>query len=285
MPQASSSAADTPLTHHRTRSAPHLSFIDKPAVATGEDCDPVLLLHGVGSSSETWGELLPLLGDRRIIAPDYRGHGTSEAPQPPYVMDDFVDDAIRLLDELGIPRVHLIGFSIGALFAERLAIREPDRVRTLLLLNSIASRSAQELERARVRAAFIAANPPAEVAPKSAERWFTTAFRAARPDLVLREIGIVEKIEHAPYASAYRVLVENDLIGDVKSIHHPTLIITGENDEGSTPAMSHALHERIAGSKLVIVPGVKHYIHVERPAAIAEEWSRFVTDIEGSPTA
>lgn len=285
MPNASDIVVDKPLPRFRTRSTPHLSFIDKPAVASVKDADPVLLLHGVGSSTETWGELLPLLGDRRIIAADYRGHGASDAPPPPYVMDDFVDDAIRLLDELGVGRVHVIGFSIGALFAERLAIRESGRVRTLLLLNSIANRSAEELARARVRAAFIAANPPAEVAPKSAERWFTPPFRVARPDLVAREIGIVEKIAHTPYASAYEVLVENDLIGEVMWIRCPTLIVTGENDEGSTPAMSRALHERIAGSKLVIVPGVKHYIHVEQPEAIAAAWSRFVKEIEGSPKA
>ena len=71
----------------------------------------------------------------------------------------------------------------------------------------------------------------------------------------------------------------------MKSIRCPTLIITGENDEGSTPAMSQALHERITGSELVIVPVVKHYIHVERPEAIASEWSRFVENIEGSPKA
>jgi len=277
---------DTPTQAlQRTRSAPHIAYIDQPAGEGAEGSDPVLLLHGVGSSSRTWGELLPLMGSRRFIAMDYRGHGASDAPTPPYVMDDFVDDAIRLLDELGVSRVHVIGFSIGALFAERLAIREPARVRSLLLLNSIANRSPEALERARARAAFIASTPPAEVAPKSAPRWFTPEFLTARPDLVAGEIAIVEKIAHAPYAAAYHVLVENDLIDEVKAIRCPTLIITGENDEGSTPAMSEALHQRIAGSRLTIVPGVKHYIHIERPEAIAAEWTRFVDEVEATPAA
>ena len=195
------------------------------ARADAANADPVLLLHGVGSSSETWAELIPFLDGRRIIAPDYRGHGASQAPTPPYAMDDFVHDALRLLDELEIDSVHIAGFSIGALFAERLAILEPARVRSLLLLSSIANRSPQEQARAESRLALIASTPPRQLAPTSAERWFTRSFAESRGDLVKREIDIVADVAHQPYAASYAVLVQNDLIDAVGAIACPTLII------------------------------------------------------------
>jgi len=266
-------------------SRPGISYLDVPARAGREGALPLLLLHGVGSSSDTWSELLPLLDGRRVVAPDYRGHGASEIAPLPYAMDDFVDDAFRLLDELKIAAAHVAGFSIGALFAERMAILRPQRVATLVLLNSIADRTLAQRERAAARHQLIASTPPAELASGSAARWFTPAFREANPKPVGDEVGIVSAIAHAPYASSYGVLVENDLIDAVGAIECPTLIITGELDEGSTPAMSRALAERIAGSRLVIVPGVKHYIHIERPAAIASEVNAFLAAREPAEEA
>ncbi len=117
-------------------------FIDGPG-------EPVLFLHGVGSSASTWNELFAGLGGRfTIIAPDYRGHGFSEAPPVPYELDDFVDDQLRLLDELGIESVHVVGFSIGAIFAQALALAEPRRVRSLVLLSTIGDRTPAEQQRA-----------------------------------------------------------------------------------------------------------------------------------------
>lgn len=272
--------------HRRvSKSSPRISYLDVPAAAGAESATPLFLLHGVGSSSATWHELIPHLDGRRIVAPDYRGHGASAAPAVPYVMDDFVADALRLLDELGIGVVHVAGFSIGALFAERLALLEPQRVGSLVLLNSIGARTAEQKERAAARLALIASTPPSELAWKSAERWFTPAFLASARPLVEREVAIVSAAPHKPYAASYAILVENDLIDAVHAIANPTLIVTGELDEGSTPAMSTALHQRIGGSRLVIVPGVKHYIHIERPETLAREINGWLGDIDPVATA
>lgn len=266
-------------------SRPAISYLDVPAHPAAQGALPLLLLHGVGSSSATWSELLPLLDGRRVIAPDYRGHGASEIAPLPYAMDDFVRDAFRLLDELGVREAHVAGFSIGALFAERMAILEPRRVASLVLLNSIAARTPEQQERARTRYQLIASTPPAELAWGSAARWFTPPFLEANRKLVEQEVNIVSAIAHEPYASSYGVLVDNDLIDEVAAIGCPTLIITGELDQGSTPAMSRALGEHIAGSRVVIVPGIKHYIHIERPAAIADEVNAFLADAESAARA
>lgn len=252
----------------RTASEPALAYRVRPAAdAAGET---VVLLHGVGSSSATWAALAPLLDERyALVMPDYRGHGDSEAPEPPYDVADFVADLERLLTELRLERVHLVGFSIGAIFAQAYAAAHPAQVGSLVLLNSIAGRTAEESARAAERAAHIRATDPALVAAGSVERWFTPEFSAARPDVVAHELQIVSATPHRPYAAAYDVLAGTDLLEEAAQIASPVLLVTGENDRGSTPRMSQALHERIPGSRLVIVDGRQHYLHLEVPERIA----------------
>lgn len=258
-----------------TRSRPHVSYLSIASTGSNRN-PPLVMLHGVGSSADTWRRLVPHLTVGEIIAPDYRGHGHSGCPAPPYRLDDFVEDTLRLLDECSIISAHFLGFSIGALFAEKLALDYPSRVKSLILLNSIADRTREQEQRSRERLDFLSIHPPAETAPAAAARWFTPAFREAHADLVEAEVGITVDIAHAPYVAAYRVLVENDLIDEVSAISCPTLIMTGELDEGSTPAMSEALHQQINGSKLKILNGVKHYMHFERPEEVARNINDFL---------
>ncbi|MGZ9810178.1 alpha/beta fold hydrolase [Pseudoroseicyclus sp. H15] len=263
-----------------SRSQPTIHFLDIPADEAKADELPLLLLHGVGSSSHTWRRLLRQLDRRRIVAPDYRGHGRSAAPPPPYEADDFVEDAFRLMDELDIPRAHVLGFSIGALFAERMALAQPDRVASLVLLSSIADRTEAQRTRAAERLEQLSTTPPRETAPASAARWFTPGFLAANPELIAEEVQLTANIDHAAYASAYKVLVENDPIDIVAGIGCPTLVMTGEDDIGSTPAMSQALTSRIPGARLKIVPAIRHYMHLEAPERLAPEINAFLSDCE-----
>lgn len=252
----------------RTESEPVLAYRVRPAAASAGET--VVLLHGVGSSSATWAALAPLIDERyTLVMPDYRGHGDSDAPEPPFQVADFVADLERLLAELRLERVHLVGFSIGAIFAQAYAATHPDQVGSLVLLNSIAGRTPAERERAAERADHIRQTDPAIVAAGSAERWFTAEFAAARPDVVDHELEIVSTTRHRPYSAAYDVLAGTDLLEEAARIASPVLLVTGENDRGSTPRMSQALHERIPGSRLVVVEGRQHYLHLEVPERIA----------------
>lgn len=255
-----------------TRSTPTLHV----RIRTGGP-ETVVLLHGVGSSSQTWDELSAHLDARyTLVMPDYRGHGDSAAPQPPYHLDDFVGDILRVMDELELGAVHLVGFSIGAIFAQAVAVSHPDRVLSLVLLNSIAGRTEEEKGRALERLEVIRTNDPAAIALSSVERWFTPAFLAENPDLVAAEVAIVSAIGSEPYAASYQVLATTDLIDSVDGIKCPVLLITGENDRGSTPRMSREIQSRLQGAELVIVDGRQHYLHIEVAQQIADLINDFV---------
>lgn len=275
---AESSNATMQEAHHKdlTRTRPRLAYmLSGPA-----DAPCVILLHGVGSSASTWNELRRHLGGEfRYLAADYRGHGASDAPAGSYSVDDFVADHFRLLDELGIQTAHLVGFSIGAIFAQAIAVARPERTLSLVLLNSIGGRTEAEKERALARLEVIRSTSPAEVADGSLSRWFTTDFARLRPDLVEAERAIVAANAPEPYAASYAVLATTEILPSAHLVGVPTLIITGELDEGSTPAMSAKLHERIRDSRLHIRPGVKHYLHIEEAEAIGGLITGFLREV------
>jgi len=259
---------------HRTTSAPRIAYRLHGPV--GAPC--VVLLHGVGSSSDTWDRLLPHLpAGFRYLTPDYRGHGASEAGELPYVLGDFVADYFRLIDELGIGAAHIVGFSIGAIFAQAITRAQPKRTLSLVLLNSIGGRTEAEQARALARLEVISTTPPVELAEGSLKRWFSPEFLAAQPAIADTERAIVAANVPAPYAAAYAVLATTDELHLAHEITAPTLVVTGEFDEGSTPEMSRKLSAAIAGSRLDIRPGLKHYLHIEE----AEALGRLITDFLG----
>ncbi len=93
----------------------------------------VLLLHGLGASSDSWRHVAPALGERfRVIAPDARGHGASEWVRD-YSFEALHEDVVGLLDRLGILAVILVGHSMGAVLAYEIAATRPDLIRLLVL--------------------------------------------------------------------------------------------------------------------------------------------------------
>mgnify|MGYP003694486091 CR=1 FL=1 len=99
--------------------------------------DPILLLHGLGSSSYDWEFQVPAFSKHfRVIAPCLRGFGDSDKPPGPYSIDLFAKDMIALLDHLGIERCHVMGFSMGGAIAFQMAIDQPQRLSSLIVVNS-----------------------------------------------------------------------------------------------------------------------------------------------------
>lgn len=232
---------------------------------------PVLLVHGVGASLQSWDGMIAVLGQgRRYVRFDLRGHGASARTSGPYALDDFVEDAIVFLDHLKIERVALVGFSLGGLIAQAIALAHAERLSGLALISTIAGRTPEEQARARARARTLAEKGANAHLAEAVERWFTNEFRATNPEVL--EKRRLQSMANDPdcYAAAYRVLAENDLGERLREIAVPTLVLTGENDVGSPPRMARLMHERIAGSELKILPRLKHAVLLEAPGQIAD---------------
>ncbi len=230
----------------------------------------LLFLHGVGSALIYWDEVITALGaGRRSLRFDLRGHGESVRTPGPYSLEDFFEDALAFLDDRGVERVVLVGFSLGGLIAQAIALAHPERISGMVLISTIAGRTREEQARVQERARILAKEGAGAHLNNAVERWFTDAFRNAHPEVLERRRQQSLKNDPACYASAYRVLADNDLGPQLSALTLPTLVMTGEKDIGSTPRMARIIHERIAGSELHIFPELKHAVLLEASDQVA----------------
>ena len=109
---------------------------------------PLLLVHGLGSSTRDWEYQIPALAPHyRVIALDVRGHGRSDKPHEAYRIADFADDVLALIEHLQLPPVHLVGISMGGMIGFQLGVEHPELLRSLTIVNSapeVKARNARE---------------------------------------------------------------------------------------------------------------------------------------------
>jgi pimeloyl-ACP methyl ester carboxylesterase len=232
--------------------------------------EPLICIHGVGSYLEAWEGVAERLSDRfRILTFDLRGHGRSSKVRGRYEIDDFVGDVLALADHVGFDSFNLAGFSLGGLIAQRLALTHQQRIRRLVLLATVAGRTEEERERVAARLAALQAGDRGSHYDASLSRWLTEGFQAKNPDLIVKLRQRNAENDPECYAASYRVLAQTDFGGLLDQIRVPALIATGEEDAGSNPRMALYMHERISGSKLHILPGLRHSILIEAPDQVA----------------
>lgn len=236
---------------------------------TGEG-PPVVLIHGVGSRLDNWAEVVARLRVHfRVLSYDLRGSGQSTRMPGPYSLDLYSADLLELIDHLGFKRCHLAGHSLGGMIAQRFAIDHGERVDRLALLSAVAGRTAEERERVAERVDLIRSGIPGGHFQRSLSRWFTDEFIKSNPERIAAYAETNAENDPQCYAAAYRVLAFEDLDEELSRITAPTLIATGENDQGSNPRMSELMHKRIKHSTLRILPVLKHSLLIEAPAVVA----------------
>jgi len=250
---------------------------------SGKEGAPVLaFIHGLGLNRQIWDSFVSRLVPRfRVLTYDLYGHGESAAAPVKPSVSLYSEQLIGLLDELGIERCSVIGFSLGGMINRRIAIDHPARVAALVILNSPHERSAEAQALVEQRALDSAAGGPGATLDATIERWFTPEFRAAHDDYIQRVRGWVLANDAHNYALAREVLAFGviELIRPRPPIAKPTLVMTCEHDSGSTPQMSQAIASEIAGSELIIVPGLKHMGLAENPGFFIDALAGFLDSV------
>ena len=245
-----------------------MSAVDLHAVVEGPADAPVVVLGGsLGSTLEMWEPQVPALTERfRVVRYDARGHGRSPVPPGPYSLDDLADDLLALLDRLQVQRAHLVGLSLGAMTAMRLAAREPSRVDRLALLCTSAKfpSSSPWAE----RAATVRAEGTAAIAEAVVARWFTGGLRDADPALVDRMRAMVAATPAEGYASCCGAIERMDLRGDLPRISAPTLAVAGADDPATPPEHLATIAGGVPGARLLVLPQAAHLANVEQAAAV-----------------
>ena len=249
---------------------------------------PVVLVHGVGLDRTIWQAQTAVLGLQfRAIAYDMLGHGESVHPAGERRLGDFVRQLSTFLDDLSIDSAAVVGFSMGALVARAFALAEPGRVSRLALLNTVYRRSPTELAAIQARFREARSHGPGCLVAPAMERWLNPAFQAGQPATVERVRQRLEANDPSAFLAAYRVFADADEEMSVflrekgldpdATVASPLLVMTAEDDPGSTPAMARRLAADHPGAECVILPGLRHLALVEAPEAVLRPLVRFLS--------
>jgi len=229
----------------------------------------VVLIHGLGlTQGTTWAAFVPALARHyRVLTYDLIGHGDTAPPRGPVTLSDLSNQIIALMDELDIGRAALVGFSLGGMINRRCAMDHPDRVVALAILNSPHERTPERQKMVEQQARDADAGGPAATIDAALARWFTREFASQSPEIVARIRETVLANNPVSYAALRLVLAEGvvELIRPVPPIAHPTLVMTCEDDSGSTPEMSQAIATEIHRAEMQIVAGLRHLGLIEQP--------------------
>lgn len=255
-------------------SRPHgLPSIAYDAAGSGE---PLVLVHGVGGESSNWDDVAARLARFHVIRLDLRGHGRSAPIRGPIRVEDLARDVTDVMDEFGVKRARLAGFSLGGMVVQAVALAAPQRVERLAVLGAVCGRTPEERARAKERIEFLRQNGLAAIAESNRERWFTDAFRAAQPDKVEARVQQLLACDPESYLQSFTVFSTTDFAERLHELRMPALIATGEHDAAATPRMARLMHQRIAGSVLEIVPSMRHSLLIEAPERVSALLDRFL---------
>lgn len=249
---------------------------------TGE---PVLMIMGLSFPLEMWTSTLPEISKRyRAVVFDNRGVGRSDVPRGPYRIAGMAQDAMAVMDAAGMESAHVLGASMGGMIAQELALRHPERVRSLLLGCSSCGgfrarppnlrrvpifrkwRGMTSMERARAVVPILYSD--------------TTPQEVIEEDLKVRLIryptmkGVLYQAMAIPFWSSYRRLPRLKI---------PTLVMHGEKDKVLPPINGKRLAARIPGARLKMVPNAGHMLVSDQPEIVMNEILRFLEEVTGRP--
>jgi pimeloyl-ACP methyl ester carboxylesterase len=226
-----------------------------------EQSIPIVFIHGVGLTYEIWQPQLDFFTNYSTLAYDILGHGKSSLKKQNISFDDFSDQLIKLIDKLNFQKIHLVGFSIGSLIARNFATKFNDRLQSLVLLGSIYKRTEQQQKIVNER--FNQAKKELKLSKLALKRWFTDKYLENNPDTYDKISSILSSNNMSNFIKVYELFVNHKNDEDFEKITVNTLIMTGENDIGSTIEMSQELNKIIKNSQLKIIKNGKHLCGIE----------------------
>ena len=237
---------------------------------------PIVLIHGVGLNHTIWEPQIDYF-DNTVLAYDILGHGKTPLNKNIISFDDFSDQLLNLIDELKFEKIHLVGFSIGSLIARNFAVKNNNRLKTLTLLCSVFKRNKEQQQIVNDR--FELSKKSRSLSKQALKRWFTDQYLENNPNTFEKITSILIQNNMENFLKIYELFVKHKDNEKFENIKSKTLIMTGENDIGSTPEMSRNLSKEIANSKVKIISQGKHLCGIECADDVNMEIKNFIDNV------
>jgi 3-oxoadipate enol-lactonase len=256
-----------------------LRYLEATPPATERPRGVVVLLHAFPLNARMWeGQLALAGGGWRVIAPHFRGVDGGTSDPPAVSIDDYAGDAIDLLDALHIQQAVVAGLSMGGYIAFAMLRHAARYVQALILADTRAEAdTAEGVEGRKKMLELVQAKGPAAVAQEMIPKLLGETSRRTRPDVVDRVRSLVLSNSAEAIAGAVRALMTRpDSTPLLSTIHVPTLIVVGDEDTVTPPAVAEKMHGSIAGSEFTVIAGAGHLSNLEQPDAFNRALARFL---------
>jgi (E)-2-((N-methylformamido)methylene)succinate hydrolase len=236
---------------------------------------PVVLIHGVGLDATMWSPVVELLAPQfEMHTFDLIGHGTRRGELPS--MDRFVGQTLAKVDG----QMAIVGFSLGALIAQEVALRAPDRVTRLAAVSGVFRRTPAERAAVLARVESVRNGGYTDSVHAAIDRWFSAEFAARSPRTLAKVRAVLEANRVDSYSAAYEVFATADesLASRVGDITCPALAVTGADDPGSSPAMTRALALAVPDGRACVIDNARHLLPLEQPTMLATVLAQFLAE-------
>lgn len=256
----------------------HVNGIEVNYEVHGKEGAPWLVLsHSLACSVRMWDPQIAALKDRyRILAYDTRGHGGTQATKGAYTLELLADDLHALLGHLKINSVHFCGLSMGGMIGQTFTLKYPGIFKSLTLADTSSRFSAEAAPQWAERIKIVEEKGMAPIVEPTLQRWFTEPFRKSSPASVAAIGKLIASTTVAGYVGCCHAIPKINLTARLKEIKCPVLVLCGDQDPGTPPAMSEEIQRSAPGSKLVMIKQAAHLSNVEQPERFTKALSDFL---------
>ncbi len=254
------------------------TMIDGMAVEVAGEGTAVIMVHGLGGSSNTFQPLMGALAGHRVIRFDLPGAARSPTPHGALSIQTFADSILKVATELGVSRAHLVGHSMGTLVCQKIAADRPELVASLVLFGPLLEPSDAMRTGLGGRAKLARNEGMAPIADQIIVGGLSPETKASRPAAVAFVRESIMRQDQEGYARHCEALAEARAV-DHSHIAAPTLLLTGDADGTASPATAQALAEKIRGATVSIIEQSGHWATIERPDVCAAKLTEFLSSI------
>jgi len=243
----------------------------------GPEYGPAIILsNSLAADLTMWDLQVPALtrAGYRMLRYDTRGHGRSAVPAGPYTLEMLTADIISLMDFMGLEKAHFCGLSLGGMTGQMLASSHGSRLESFFISSTAAHIPPRELWEERIRS--VREKGMSAVADATIERWFTGPGRGR----LTSEVGMIREtiLATSPdgYCACCEAIRDMDLREMIRSITNRTLIVVGEQDQGTPVSSAEFIHHSIPSSNIRVISGAAHFVNVEQAQVFNDILLRFL---------
>lgn len=241
------------------------ALVERMAVEVAGSGDAVVLVHGLGGTSNVWTPLTKALRGRRAVQPDLPGSGRSPRPSGTLSIASMVEALARMARYLGIERADFVGHSLGTVICCHLAAEYPRLVRGLALFGPLLAPAEATRDALRQRARKVRDDGMASVADAILTAATSADTRENQPVTVALVRELLMRQDAEGYAATCEALASAEP-ADLSRLRCRALLVTGDEDAVAPPSGARAMAERLEGARVEILPRCGHWTTLERAA-------------------